>query len=195
MKVLELQRVLDEEDRRVVADHVVVALGRVELQREPARVAPGVGAAALAGDGRETREHVGPDAGLEERGMRVGADVVGRLEVAEGARALGMGLALGDPLPIEVGHLLDQVLVLQQDRTVRSDGQRVLVAGDRDAGVSGGGRYVGHFEKAPLVALKLTGRTRSGSFLSGLPNTSTYPRFFSRNRPLRTNYASVRPPG
>ena len=31
-EVLELHRVADEEDRRVVADHVVVALGRIELQ-------------------------------------------------------------------------------------------------------------------------------------------------------------------
>ena len=44
-EVLELHRVLDEEDGRVVADHVVVALGRVELECEPERVAPGVGAA------------------------------------------------------------------------------------------------------------------------------------------------------
>ena len=131
-EVLELHRVADEEDRRVVADHVVVALGRIELQREAARVAPGVGAAALAGDGGEAGEHLGLDARLEQGGPGVGAHVLGRLEHAERARALGVRLALGNPLAVEVGHLLDQVLVLKQDRAVRTDGQREFVAGDRD---------------------------------------------------------------
>jgi hypothetical protein len=62
-EVLELHRVAHEEDRRVVADHVVVALAGVELQREAARVAPGVGAAALAGDGGEADQGVGLDPG------------------------------------------------------------------------------------------------------------------------------------
>ena len=50
-EVLELHRIADEEYRRVVPDHVVVALACVELQREPPRIAPRVGAAALARDG------------------------------------------------------------------------------------------------------------------------------------------------
>jgi hypothetical protein len=36
-----------------------------------------------------------------------------------------MWLTLGDALPVEVGHLLDQVVVLQQNRAVGSDRQRV----------------------------------------------------------------------
>ena len=131
-EVLELHRVADEEDRRVVADHVVVALGRIELQREAAGVAPRVGAAALAGHGREAGEHLGLDAGLEQGRAGVGAHVLGRLEHAEGARPLGVRLALGNALAVEVGHLLDQVLVLEQDRAVGADGQRELVAGDWD---------------------------------------------------------------
>src|SRR5699024_9146109 len=46
-EVRELDGVADEEDRRVVADHVVVALVGVELQGESARVTPGVRAALL----------------------------------------------------------------------------------------------------------------------------------------------------
>ena len=57
-EMAELERVADEEDRGVVADDVVVALGAVELERPAARVAPGVWAAALTGDGGE------PDAPL-----------------------------------------------------------------------------------------------------------------------------------
>ena len=130
-EVLELHRVAHEEDRGVVADHVEVALGRVELQREAARVPPGVWAAALAGDGGEPGQHLGLGAGLEHRGPGVLADVVGHLEVAERAAALGVRLALRDAFPVEVGHLLDQVVVLQQDRAVGADGQRMLVTGCR----------------------------------------------------------------
>jgi hypothetical protein len=40
-----------------------------------------------------------------------------------------MGLAVWNHLPVEVGHLLHQVMVLHQDRSVRPDGKRKLVAG------------------------------------------------------------------
>ena len=50
-----------------------------------------------------------------------------------------MGLALGDALAVEVGHLLDQIEVLEQDGTVGTDGERVLLTGDGDAGVGGSG--------------------------------------------------------
>jgi hypothetical protein len=52
---------------------------------------------------------------------------------AERATALGARLALSDALPVEGGHLLDQVEVLEQDGAVRTDGERVLLAGDGDA--------------------------------------------------------------
>ena len=137
-EVRELHRVADEEDRGVVADQVVVALGRVELQRETARVAPGVRGALLAGDRREAGQHVGPDAGLEQRGLRVPRDVLGGLELAEGARALRVHVALGDALAVEVRHLVQEVVVVQQDRAVGAQGQRVAVAGRRGARLGGG---------------------------------------------------------
>ena len=54
--VRELDRVLDEEDRDVVADQVVDALVGVELGREAAHVAHGVGRAARAEHRREAHE-------------------------------------------------------------------------------------------------------------------------------------------
>ena len=72
-------------------------------------------------------------AGLEDGRLGELADVGGDLEVAECAASLGVGLALGNPLPVEVRHLLNQVVVLQQDGPVRPDRQRVLVAGYRDS--------------------------------------------------------------
>ena len=56
-QVGKLHRVLDEEDRDVVADQIPVAFVRVELHREAADVARGVGRAALAEHGREAHEH------------------------------------------------------------------------------------------------------------------------------------------
>ena len=67
VEVRELERVAQEEDRRVVADQVPVALLGVELDREAADVALGVGRAALAGHGGEADEEVGLLADLRRR--------------------------------------------------------------------------------------------------------------------------------
>ena len=50
-----------------------------------------------------------------------------------------MGLAFGDPLAIEIRHLLDEVVIVEHDRAVGADGQRMLVALDGYAGIGGGG--------------------------------------------------------
>ncbi len=136
--MLELHRVPDEEHGRVVADHVVVAVRGVELDREASRVAPRVGAAPLAGHRGEPDQQVGVSPRLEEGGLGVGAHVTGGLEVAERATALGVRLPLGDPLPVEVRHLLDQVMILKQNRAIRPHRERELVALDRSAGIRSG---------------------------------------------------------
>ena len=66
-QVGKLHRVLDEEDRNVVADQVPVAFVGVELDGEAADVARGVLAAAFAGHGREPDEHRRALARLLER--------------------------------------------------------------------------------------------------------------------------------
>ena len=66
-EVGKLHRVLDEEHRDVVADQVPVAFVGVELHREAAHVARGVGRAALAEHGREAHEHRRLLAGLARR--------------------------------------------------------------------------------------------------------------------------------
>ena len=55
-QVGELDRVLDEEDRDVVADEIPIALLGVELDREAAHVARQVGRALVAGHGGEADE-------------------------------------------------------------------------------------------------------------------------------------------
>ena len=144
-EVGELHRVADEEDGRVVADQVVVALGGVELQGEPARVAYRVRRPLLTGHCGQSQEHLGGSAGLEHRRLGERRHVVGDLEVAERAAALGVHVAFGYPFPVEVRHLLDEVMVVQHDRAVRPDGEREGVARGGCAMVGGGDRrLLGH---------------------------------------------------
>jgi hypothetical protein len=112
----------------------------VELDREAAGVAHGVGRAEFAGDGGEADEQRGAPAALEQLRLCVLADVLGDLEEAMRARALGVHDALGDALAVEVLHLLDDVVVVQDGGTARPDGQRELVARSGNPGVGGRGR-------------------------------------------------------
>ena len=89
-EVGELDRVLDEEDRDVVADEVPVAFLGVELDREAAHVARQIGRALVAGDGREAHEDRRLLAGALEQ---IGAGDVGErlviLEIAMRADSRG----------------------------------------------------------------------------------------------------------
>jgi hypothetical protein len=129
--VRELDRVLDEEDRDVVAYQVPGAFLRVELRRESAGVPDGVGRAARPEDRREADEDRRLQALLGEHGgarHRHGG-AVGR-EDAVRAGAAGVHHALRDPLVVEVHDLLAQVEVLEQDRTARPPRERVVAVGD-----------------------------------------------------------------
>jgi hypothetical protein len=67
--------------------------------------------------------------------------------------ALGMDDTLRHALPVEVRHLLHEIVVLQQDRSVRADSKRVLVAGGGDTGIGGrDNRCIGH-RVAPCVSV------------------------------------------
>ena len=92
-------------------------------------------------------------------------DVVGDLEEAVRAAALGVDDALGHALAVEVLHLLHDVVVVQRDRAGGADGQRVLVAGGGDPGVGGGARAVGRTHMSVLLDRSSHGRA--------LPTTPT----------------------
>ena len=143
-EVGELVGVAHEEHRRVVADQVPVALPGIELQRKAAHVALVVGGAQLAGDGREAGEHLGllADRG-EDVGRCVARDVLRDGERAVGAPALGVHRALGDALAVLMGELLEQLVVLHQQRPERAGGHRILVVGDGGAGRRGEGFLAG----------------------------------------------------
>lgn len=67
-EVRELNRILDEEHRSVVANHVVVALLGVELNRESSGVTVAIVGTALASNGGESQEDWGLLADLIEEG-------------------------------------------------------------------------------------------------------------------------------
>jgi hypothetical protein len=115
VQVRELQRIAQEEDRRVVADHVPVAFLGIEFDGEAADVAFGVGRAALTGDGGEAGEHVGLLAHLgQELGAGVLRDVVGHREGAERARPFRMHPPLWNHLAVEMRQLLQKPHILHQ---------------------------------------------------------------------------------
>ena len=135
-EMLELQGIANEKNRGVVPHHVEIAILGIELDRESARITPGVGAAALAGDGGKAHRGFHFCAGLQEFSLGVRADVRRNLETAESAASLRVRLAFGDTLPIEIRHLLDQVVIVENDRAVRSDRQRMFIALDGNARIS-----------------------------------------------------------
>ena len=105
-EIRELGGVPDEEDRSVVANEVVVALLGVELQGETPGVPNRVRKTLFAGNGRESGHHRRTGALFQEVGLAPLADVLGGLKEPKGPVTLGVHDVLGDPLPIEVGHLL-----------------------------------------------------------------------------------------
>ena len=152
-QVGELDRVLDEEDRDVVADEVPVALLGVELHGEAADVAGEVGRALAAGDGREPDE----DRRLLALALeQVGAGDVGErlvvLEVAVGPVAAGVDDPLGDALVVEVEDLLAEVEVLQQGRAAGAGPERVLVVGDGNSLLGGQCRCIADSRLVGLAA-------------------------------------------
>ena len=138
VEVGELERIAQEEHRRVVADQVPVAFLGVELDREAADVALGVGRAAFAGDGGEAGEQFGLLADLrKDLRPRVFRDVVRHGEGAVGTGTLGVHAPLRDHLAVEVGELLQEPDILQQLRTTGPGGHDILVVGDWTSSVGG----------------------------------------------------------
>ena len=140
VEVGELERIAQEEHRRVVADQVPVAFFSVELDGKAADVALGIGGAAFTGNGGEAREQFGLLADLaEDLRPRVFADVVSHGEGTVGTGTLGMHAPLRDHFAVEVGQLLEQPDILHQHRAAWAGGHRVLVVDHRAAG--GGGEF------------------------------------------------------
>ena len=138
VEVGELERIAQEEDRRVVAHQIPVALLGIEFHGEAPDVPLGIGGAALAGDGGKAQEAVGLLADLgEDLGLGVLGDVMGDGKGAVGAGTLGVHSPFGNHLPIEVGEFLQEPYILEKSRSTRSGGHGVLIVNDRRTGPGG----------------------------------------------------------
>jgi len=142
-EVGELDRVLDEKHRDVVADEVVVALGRVELDREAADVAHRVRRAARADDRRKAREHRRLHGRVrKELRLRQVRHRLIHLKIAVRAEPARVHDALGDALVVEMRQLFPKVEVLHQRRPARARLQRVVGVRDGHALIGGQDRRV-----------------------------------------------------
>ncbi len=122
----ELDAVLDEEHRHVVADQIERALAGVELGGESAGIAHGVRRSARAQHRGEPDEHRRLDTGFEKLCR---ADLFGRAipaKYAVGAGPTGVHNALGNAFVVEVGDLFAQMEVLQKRRPAFARLQRMI---------------------------------------------------------------------
>ena len=127
-KIAEFLRVFDKEYGRVVTHQVPVAIFGIELQREAAWVALGICTTFFAAYGAETYEQLGLLAYLVKYlRLCILADIMRHGECTEGAGTLCVYYPFRYALPVKVGHLLMQYVVLQQQRPSRTCAQRVLI--------------------------------------------------------------------
>ena len=174
-EVGKLDRVLDEEDRHVVADEVPVALVGIEFDREAAHVARRVGRAARSGDRRKADE----DGRLFRRvveQLRHGevGQVLVDLEEAVRRRAARMHHPLGNALMVEMGDLFAQMEIFEQSRAALARFQRVLVVRDRQALI--GGQDLPGLDRVEAQSLGL-GRLRAAGLLVGCAGLAGGARF------------------
>ena len=159
-QVGELDGVLDEEHRDVVADQVPVALFGVELHGEAPHVARRVDRSGPAGHGREPHEHRGLLADLGEHfGGGVLRERLGELEEAVHAGGARVHDTFGNALVVEVRDLVAQDEVFEQGGSPRVGAQRVLIVRQRDTLVCGQHGAVG---ARALMQLSARARTLVG---------------------------------
>ena len=153
VEVGKLERIAQEEDRRVVPHQVPVTFLGVKLHGEAPDVPLGVGCPTLTGDGGEAKETVGLLSDLgEDFGAGVRGDVVGNGEGAVGTGALGVHPPFWDYLPVEVRHFFQEPGILQELRPSRSGRQDVLVV-DNGGAVSGGQLLLVFHDRSPFIYL------------------------------------------
>ncbi len=135
VKVGKLERIAQEEYRRIISDKVPVAFLGVKLHRKAADITFGVGCAALAGNRGKAQEAVGLFTDLR-KDFRFGVfcNVMGYSEGSISAGTFGMHTTFGDDLPVKVGQLLQKPDILQKGWAARPGGHNVLVINYRSTG-------------------------------------------------------------
>jgi len=120
-EVRELHGVSKEEDGSVVVNVIPISLLRSQLDRETSRVTSSVGRSTLSSDSRETSSsaNLGSDLREELCASQVG-NVVGDLKSTVSSCSLGMNDTFGDALSVEVSEGINQVEVLEEERSLSS---------------------------------------------------------------------------
>lgn len=128
----ELYGVSDEEDRCVIAYHVVVALFSVELNGESSRVSCRICRALLSSNSREPDNNISLFSNsVQESGFGVVSDIMGHLESPKSTCSFGMNYTFRDSFPVKFGQLVNKSKVLEQNRALRTSSHRILVIIDR----------------------------------------------------------------
>mmetsp|Transcript_10017 Transcript_10017/g.16832 ORF Transcript_10017/g.16832 Transcript_10017/m.16832 type:complete len:220 (-) Transcript_10017:161-820(-) len=119
-EVGELDWVVDEKDRSVVSNEIIVALLSVELNCESPWVSRSVRGPFLTSNSREPCENGGlPPNFTQEMSLRVLAHILSDDKLTVCPRSLGVNHPLGDPLPIKASKLVNESEVLEQDGSPR----------------------------------------------------------------------------
>mgnify|MGYP007046485915 FL=1 len=130
-EVGELSWVSEEKHRGVVVDKVQVTLLRVQFKRETSWVSGGIWRAGLTAHSGKSGHQLGLFANSVQKFGRANVgNVVGHLELTVSAGTLGVHDTLWDSFTVKVGKRVNQVEVLQQQRTMLAN--------------SLGGEWVGH---------------------------------------------------
>ncbi len=130
-QVRELDRILNEKHRDVVADKVPVAVLGIELDRKSADIARRIVRTCTARDGREPHEYGARRAGfLQDARLGQFGDRVGAFEHPVRARSARVNDPLRDALVVEMEDLLTQDEVFEQRWTARTSLETVLVVGN-----------------------------------------------------------------
>jgi len=118
-KVGELDWVLDEEDRGVVTDHIVVAFFGIVLDCETTRVTIAVISSTLSSNGGETQEDGGALANSVHKGsFAETGHIVLNLNVTVSTGSLSVDSSLGNSLTSEMGQFVKEVEVLGEDGAI-----------------------------------------------------------------------------
>jgi len=138
-EIRELNRILNEENRGVVTNHVVVTILSIELDGKTSGISVAIVGTTLTGNSGEAGENGSSLANvLKEFGLGELRNIMSKFKVTMGTSTLGVDNSLRNTLSVEVSELVNKVEVLEEERTSGSSGHGVLVV--IDGSTVGGGK-------------------------------------------------------
>ena len=89
-----------------------------------------VGGAKLSGDRREPGDHFGFLSGPENAGLGIARDIARDSQRTIGSPSLGVDDPFRNSLTVLMRQFFDKLVVLQQNRSERTGGDRILIVGN-----------------------------------------------------------------